>query len=180
MAEDKNKQAEIDEKRAAERSRKVVDTGGGAYVGGDVSTGGGDFIGRDKVMGDKVRGDKFEGDKITIGDISGSTGIAIGRGASANITKTNIQARSSKVAQLFAPLQTVVSQTDPILIGKVTELESQVVAGAADNDDLVAELIADIAEGAPETSPHLVALFKNPSISSTTGPVTQFIIGRLG
>lgn len=41
----------------------------------------GDYVG-----GDKVAGDKVEGDKITVGDISGSSGIAIGRGASATVT----------------------------------------------------------------------------------------------
>jgi hypothetical protein len=28
---------------------KTIDTGGGAYIGGNVSTGGGDFVGRDQV-----------------------------------------------------------------------------------------------------------------------------------
>ncbi len=31
------------------RTRSVVDTGGGAYIGGNVTTGGGDFIGRDQI-----------------------------------------------------------------------------------------------------------------------------------
>ena len=35
------------------------------------------------VHGDMVGGDKVSGDKITVGDISGSSGIAIGRGAQA-------------------------------------------------------------------------------------------------
>jgi hypothetical protein len=37
-----------------------IHTGGGAHVRGDVRTGGGDFVGRDKV----VRGDEVHGDKI--------------------------------------------------------------------------------------------------------------------
>ena len=32
----------------------LVDTGGGAYVGGDVNTGGGDFVGRDKKTDNSV------------------------------------------------------------------------------------------------------------------------------
>ena len=49
---------------------RVVQTGGGAYVGGDVDTGGGDFIGRDKIVGgDEVRGDKTTG--VKIGNVSG-------------------------------------------------------------------------------------------------------------
>ncbi|MCA9975984.1 MAG: hypothetical protein KC413_09555 [Anaerolineales bacterium] len=40
----------------------------------------------DIVQGDKMDNDKVIGDKITVGDISGSSGIAIGRGASAVVT----------------------------------------------------------------------------------------------
>ena len=42
-----------------------VNTGGGAYIGGNVKTGG-DFVGRDKIThGDTVHGDKVGGDKYT-------------------------------------------------------------------------------------------------------------------
>lgn len=41
----------------------AINTRGAAYIGGNVSTGGGDFVGRDKVVhGDEVRGDKITGD----------------------------------------------------------------------------------------------------------------------
>jgi len=43
----------------------TVHTGGGASIQGNVHTGGGDFVGRDKVIhGDEVRGDKIQGDKV--------------------------------------------------------------------------------------------------------------------
>jgi len=59
-------------------------TGGGATFARDIDTGGGDFIGRDQnIHGDVVGGDKVGGDKIAVGDISGSSGLAIGRGAQA-------------------------------------------------------------------------------------------------
>lgn len=35
--------------KAKEKGQSSVDTGGGAYVGGDVDTGGGDFVGRNQV-----------------------------------------------------------------------------------------------------------------------------------
>jgi len=42
-----------------------INTQGGAFVRGNVNTGGGDFVGRDKIVhGDEVRGDKIGGDKI--------------------------------------------------------------------------------------------------------------------
>jgi len=39
------------------------------------------------VQGDYVQGDKVDGDKITTGDISGSTGIAIGAKAQTTVTR---------------------------------------------------------------------------------------------
>lgn len=70
-----------------------VNTGGGTYIRGNVNTGG-DFVGRDKtvrgdvVHGDKIGGDKVTGDKITVGNISGNSGIAIGRGGQAHVNTT--------------------------------------------------------------------------------------------
>jgi hypothetical protein len=81
----------------------------GGNVGGEVNVSGrdinkteigsvqGDYVGGDKVVqGDEVRGDKtviqgdqVGGDKITVGDISGSTGVAIGAGASVSVTSVS-------------------------------------------------------------------------------------------
>jgi len=48
---------------------KLIDTGGGSHVDGNVNTGGGDFIGRDKsILGDEVGRDKVMGDKSILGD----------------------------------------------------------------------------------------------------------------
>lgn len=49
----------------------------GAHVAGDVSTAGGDFIGRDQL----VQGDVVRGDKITTGGLFSNIGVAIGQGA---------------------------------------------------------------------------------------------------
>lgn len=63
---------EVRPEKSARRFEQRVNTGGGAYIGGNVNTGGGDFIGRDKIVhgdevrGDKVMGDKVGGDKITV------------------------------------------------------------------------------------------------------------------
>ncbi len=78
-------------------AQRTVQTGGGAYIRGNVNTGGGDFVGRDKVVhgddvrgdkvhGDKVRGDKVHGDRISaeIGD--NARGIAVGK----NIRQTHV------------------------------------------------------------------------------------------
>jgi hypothetical protein len=60
-----------------------VITGGGAFFGGPVTAGG------DVVAGDQhktVNTEHVEGDKISVGNISGSSGVAIGRGASAVVS----------------------------------------------------------------------------------------------
>jgi len=91
----------------AGRRRESIDTEGGAYIGGGVKTGGGDFTGRDRIVhgdvvsGDKVAGDKVGGDQIQAGDISG-TGIAIGRGARASVTQG---VSGNDVAALFAAIK---------------------------------------------------------------------------
>lgn len=51
----------------AQRPSVIVNTGGGAYIAGNVKTGGGAFVGRDKIVyGDEVHGDKVQGNKIVI------------------------------------------------------------------------------------------------------------------
>ncbi len=46
-------------RNAGDRPVQQMDTQGGAYVAGNVTTSGGDFVGRDKIVhGDEVRGDK--------------------------------------------------------------------------------------------------------------------------
>lgn len=67
-------------------------------MSGDTNIGnvGGDFIGGDqhihgdKVSGDKIMGDKVQGDKITVGNISGSSDIAIGSNITQNINSGNV------------------------------------------------------------------------------------------
>ena len=64
----------------------------------------GDLVGRDKVGGDKVGGDKVGGDKITVGDVSGSTGFAFGRGATATVNTDQLQNSNNPEAQKLADL----------------------------------------------------------------------------
>lgn len=63
-----------------------INKGGEAYVGGGVNAGGGDFTGRDRV----VHGNEMRGDQISVGNITGSQGVAIGRKARAIVTGRSI------------------------------------------------------------------------------------------
>lgn len=99
-----------------QRVAKRVNTGGGAYIGGNVNTGG-DFVGRDKtiqgdvVRGDKIGGDKVTGDKITVGNISGSTGFAIGRSGQSTVNTPPAQPShvQTEFMQLMQELRTTLT-----------------------------------------------------------------------
>jgi hypothetical protein len=77
-------------------TEQTVDTvaAGGAMAGvvlggaAPVHVGGQQHYG-DAVQGDKVMGDKVAGDKRSVGDSTGSTGVAIGRGASSTVRNVN-------------------------------------------------------------------------------------------
>src|SRR5438067_1470369 len=82
----------------AKQTNPQTPTGDGAHIAANVTTDGGDFIGRDKtVHGDEVHGDKVTGDQITTGNIINSIGVAIGRGAKATV---NLFRGSEDVARL--------------------------------------------------------------------------------
>jgi len=77
----------------AEGRNDSIDTGGGAYIGGSVDTGEGDFVGRDKVGRDK----------ISVGDITGSV-AAIGAGAQViyhNVERALTEVEVSEQTQAF-------------------------------------------------------------------------------
>lgn len=152
----------------------TINTGSGEYVAGNKTIQG------DAVHGDKVAGDKVGGDKIAVGNISGSSGIAIGRGATASVTTAVSGDSDAAMAQLFAPLQALVAQQNPAFSGKVNELKAQVAAGSGADDNQMAGLVADIADGVPAAKTALATLFNNPTVVAAVGPATRFIVGRLG
>ena len=109
---------EVSQRKVDRSFNRIVNTGGGAYVEGNVNTGGGDFVGRDriihgdqvrgdKVMGDKVGGDKLAGDKISVGErgvnVGGSVGgsIITGDGSKAS----GIQAHTIKADDVVSGVQ---------------------------------------------------------------------------
>ena len=157
----------------------TIDTDGGAYVSGDVTIGG-DFVGRDKVVhGDVVGGDKIGGDKITVGDISGQ-GIAIGRGATANVT-TGIPA--ADLDKLFAPLMNLV-ETAPAskrdeAIQAVAALREEVAKGKKADDSRIGKLLDRLVDLAPEAVSAVVSAFTSPILGGLAGPVTQFVLDKI-
>ena len=162
-----------------EGDKKVVNTGGGASIGGDVKVEGGDFVGRDKV----IQGDQVGGDKIDVGDISGSTGVAIGRNASASVTQTQ-GISGAELAALFAPLEQAV-QSAPAdnqaeAQEKLQDLEAEVAKGDEADDSRMAGLINDLVDLVPGAVGATVSVFASPILGGIAGPVTDFVLKRIG
>jgi hypothetical protein len=130
------------------------------------------------VYGDMVQGDKVGGDNITVGDISGSQGIAIGRGAKAEVT---IQQGLSadEVSQLFAPLLTQVAREDVTAVPQVQALKAEVAKGEEADDEKMADLIGEIAEAAPSVVEGIVNLFTNSVVAKVAGGATNYVLKRL-
>lgn len=157
---------------------RKIDTGGGAYVGGSVDTGGGDFVGRDKtvhgdeVHGDKVLGDKVGGDKISVGDISGSTGVAIGRGAQATVTQG---LGGEEIARLFAEVyqQIKARPEDPDvdkaeLTDTVQKIQGEVAKGEEANPKKIERWLKALAGMADDIFEVTVACLTSPAAGVAT------------
>ncbi|MBK9054263.1 MAG: CHAT domain-containing protein [Chloroflexi bacterium] len=149
-----------------------------------INSEGGDVIAGDKhihgaeVHGDKVGGDKVEGDKITVGNITGSQGIAIGRGARANV-RIQYGPAGNELAALFAPLLAQAARENVTAVAQLQALKAEVAKGENADDDNMADLIGDIARAAPAVVEGLVNLFINTVISKVAGGATKYVLRRL-
>lgn len=132
----------------------AINTGGGAYIGGQVTVGGdlvrrnkvaygdtiyGDKVSGDKIMGDKVAGDKVGGARISVGDITGSSGVAIGRNARATVTHGDADAMTARIEELFAPIYPRIRQgpqpqpIQEVIRQQVTMIEAELHRGQRAN-----------------------------------------------
>jgi len=172
----------IDQRGATFGGHTAIDTGGGTYIGGHVNTGGGDFVGRDKVVhGDSVQGDKVTGDKISVGNVSGS-GVAIGRGASASVQQG---VSGDELAKALAPMVDAVQRsaadaaTQAAALREIEELSQELAKGKGANDSRVAGIVDDLARMVPGAVAVVVGAFGTPLLGGIAGPVTQFVLDRL-
>jgi tetratricopeptide (TPR) repeat protein len=137
-----------------------------------------DLAGAKVIHGDEVRGDKIGGDKITVGNISGSQGIAIGRGARADVRIMHGPS-VDELTPLFAPLLAEVARHNTTAVTQVKTLQAEVARGEDAEDDKMADLITDIAEAAPAVVETLVNLFTNSIAAKVAGGATKFVLRRL-
>ncbi len=148
-----------------EKPRRVINTGGGAFIGGSVSTGGGDFVGRDQVVhGDQVRGDQVAGDQISVGEISGGTGFTIGRGGQVEVSQglggdeiaAVFKALRQEVSRLPESPNKVMAQT------AVDNLEAEGKKGTGANESNVEDWLKFLAQNVPDFFEVAVNTFINP------------------
>ena len=149
---------------------KQVNTGGGAYIGGNVNAGG-DFVGRNKTV---------HGDQITTGDVSGS-GIAIGRGAQANVMQG---ISPNDLESLFAPLLAAVVQNahaDQLAaaVQQVQEIKAEVAKGTGAKDDKIAKVVDGLVGMVPKAVGAIISTFATPLLKGIAGPVTKFVLDKL-
>jgi hypothetical protein len=120
-----------------------------------------------------VHGDMVGGDKITIGNIIGSTGVAVGRDASAIVSGAEAGQRFDHLFRpLMATLRTAsVAGRDQALLA-ADGLEREVALGAAADDARMAALIRAIVDVVPDAAPVLAALFASAPLVAVAGPAT--------
>ena len=158
-----------------------VDTGGAAYVAGNVDVSGGDFVGRDMhVGGDVVRGDKTGGDKITVGDVTGDA-VAIGQGAQAT---SNKGISGPELAALFAPIMQAAQSGPPDkreqAVQETQQLQAEVAKGKEANDETMAGLVESLVGLVPGAIGAVVSAFGSPLLGGIAGPATSYVLKKLG
>jgi hypothetical protein len=142
-----------------------VDTGGGAYVRGNVNTGGGDFTGRDRITHESAR------DQYNIGNIRGGA-VAIGPGAraahhegdtfSGDFSGAVLNVRSiltdatSTVGAIPGVGDEIRAEFEQLIAQLAQDLQAAVAVAPAKADDAVAlsRMVAAMVNAASEEKPN--------------------------
>ena len=138
---------------------KKINTKGGAYIAGNVNTGGGDLVGRDKKVTVK------EGGVYIGGDAKNNT-IVTGDGNTVGV----------ELQQIFAPVYQAVQQSDlpeqtkSDLQAEIEEVEGEIVKADDLNESFLARRLRSIKRMAPDIFELLVASLSGPgAVISTVG-----------
>jgi hypothetical protein len=178
-------QAEIEPEPGAFAGLSVIstaiNTGGGAFMGGNLDNRGGSFVGRDKIVyGDEVHGDKVLGDKTSVGDITGSTVGVIGRVEQSTVT---VGIAAADLERLFAPIMAAVQQADPAqrqaAEQAAQELKAEAGKGKKADDTRLARLIDGLVGLVPAAVTAVVSAFASPILAGVAGPVTQYVLQKI-
>jgi hypothetical protein len=167
--------------RCRSAQRTVINTGGGAFIGGNLDNRGGTFIGRDKIVyGDEVHGDKVLGDKTTVGAITGSTIGVIGRVEQSTVI---VGVPAADLEHLFAPIMAAAQQADPAqrqaAEQAAQELKVEAGKGKKADDTRLARLIDGLVGLVPAAVTAVVSAFASPILAGVAGPVTHYVLQKL-
>jgi hypothetical protein len=160
--------------------QRNIHTGGGGYFEGPISVSG-DFVGGNRITnqqagGDIVGRDKVtnvqRGDEIRVGDITNSTGIAIGRGAQASVTQG---LSGAELAALFAPIYRKIADRpdDPTVDkdevkDKVGRIEQEAQKQDSASEPKLQRWLSDLAGLAPDIFDVTVAALAGPTVAAGT------------
>jgi hypothetical protein len=160
-------------------------TGGAAVMGDIFSKGevniGNTTVGGDWVKGDKVMGDKVGGDKIDVGNITGSSGIAIGRSAQASVST---DPSGSELTVLFQsihqqikarPHDSAVDKEE--LAGRVERIQREVAKGDDANQTKVERWLGELSDAAPDIAGTVISGLRG--VSSRLGSAIRQLVERL-
>jgi hypothetical protein len=136
-----------------------VQAGGGVALGSTLTAGG------DLVMGNQERGDS-----ISVGNISGSSGVAIGRGARATVTH-NAGGDADALARAFASIYATIEARQPLpsdggdkddILGAVQKTQNEVAKGEQASPARVEQLLKQVATMAPDIAQVIAATLASP------------------
>ena len=154
---------------------------GGNFIGGDGKIVQGDEVHGDKIGGDKVAGDKVEGDNISVGNITGATGVAIGRGAQAHVQQG---IGGGELAEFFKIVHQRVQerQEDPNvdrseILAEVQKIEAEATQKAEPNENKLERWMKNLADMAPDIVDVMAASLGGPVAGATA--VLKKIIDRV-
>jgi hypothetical protein len=139
--------------RQATGASTEINTGGGAYVGGNVEVKNGDFVGRDK--------------HTTTTRITGD-GNVVGNDSSATVIKQQ-GADATAIAQAFADLYTAVAQQRGLspaakadVQAELQEVETEIRKGQGADEGFIRRRLRSIRSMAPDIYDVIITTFANP------------------
>lgn len=182
MAEDKDDRSP---EELEELEKKEAEARWNASIGGDVSTGGGAYIGRDyeiqqsEVDSGRIVKKKMGRETLAFGDIRGSA-IFPARGESDDIEQEQVAADPDV---LFAPLNDAIATAPEEVREEAFHmagvLKEEVVKGDQANDAQMAKLIQQLISAVPDASEAVTSIFKSPLLANLNLPVTSFVLDNI-
>lgn len=128
----------------------------------------------------QLHGDLVGGDKLSRGDIKGSTGVAIGRGAQASITQESSEDINDLFAPIFRQIDSLYPQPSPEREGVqrlVARIQDEVVRRDAANPSAIGSSFKELYAVSPDLLLVTAAALLNPTI--TVSPVVRKIANQV-